>query len=97
MPMGLTNAPATFQSNFCVVYLDDILIYSQSEEEHVQHLEKVMEHLRQSELYANPKKCSFFQDEIKFLGYIVNTEGVKMDPKRIEAIQEWKNHPPRTY
>jgi hypothetical protein len=108
MPMGLTNAPATFQSyinnalqgyvdDFCVVYLDDILIYSQNEEERIQHLEKVMERLRQSELYANPKKCSFFQDEIEFLGYIVNAEGVQMDPKRIEAIQEWKNHPPRTY
>jgi hypothetical protein len=71
MPMGLTNALATFQSyinnalqgyvnDFCIVYLDDILIYSWSEEEHIQHLEKVMERLRQSKLYANPKKCSFF-------------------------------------
>jgi hypothetical protein len=71
MPMGLTNAPATFQSyinnalqgyvnDFCIIYLDDILIYSQSEEEYTQHLEKVMERLHQSELYANPKKCSFF-------------------------------------
>jgi hypothetical protein len=71
MPMGLTNALATFQSyinnalqgyvdDFCVVYLDNILIYSQSEEEHTQHLKKVMECLCQSELYANPKKCSFF-------------------------------------
>jgi hypothetical protein len=56
-----------------------------------------MEHLCQSKLYTNPKKCSFFQDEIEFLKYIVNTKGVKMDPKQIEAIQEWKNHPPRTY
>jgi hypothetical protein len=71
MPIGLTNALATFQSyinnalqgyidDFCIVYLDNILIYSQSEEEHTQHLEKVMEHLCQSKLYANPKKCSFF-------------------------------------
>jgi hypothetical protein len=92
MPIGLTNAPATFQSyinnalrgyvdNFCIVYLDDILIYSQSEEEHIQYLKKVMERLRQSKLYANPKKCSFFQDEIKFLRYIVNTKGIRMDPK----------------
>jgi hypothetical protein len=92
MPMGLTNAPATFQScvnnalqgyvdDFCAVYLDDILIYSRNEEQYIQHLEKVMERLRRSELYANPKKCSF-----QFLGYIVNTEGVRMDPKRIEAI-----------
>jgi hypothetical protein len=92
MPMGLTNAPATFQSyinntlrgyvdDFCVVYLDDILIYLQSKEEHIQHLKKIMEYLRQSELYANPKKCSFFQDEIEFLGYLVNADGVWMDPK----------------
>ena len=47
-----------------------------------------MEHLRQSELYTNPKKCSFFQDEIEFLRYLVNTKGVHMDPKQIEAIQE---------
>ena len=97
MPMGLTNAPATFQSyinnalrgyvdDFCVVYLDDILIYSRSEEEHIQHLEKVMERLRQSKLYANPKKCSFFQDKIKFLKYLVNAKGIYMDPKQIKAI-----------
>jgi hypothetical protein len=99
MPMGLTNALVTFQSyinnalrgyvdDFCVVYLDNILIYSRSEEEHIQHLEKIIERLCQSELYANPKKCSFFQDEIEFLGYLVNTDGVQMDPKQIEAIQE---------
>jgi hypothetical protein len=106
--MGLTNALATFQSyinnalrgyvdDFCVVYLDDILIYLRSEEEHIQHLKKIMEHLCQSELYANPKKCSFFQDKIEFLGYLVNADGIWMDPKQIEAIQEWKNHPPRTF
>jgi hypothetical protein len=53
--------------------------------------------LRQSKLYANPKKCSFFQDEIKFLRYLVNAKGIYMDPKQIEAIQEWKNHPLQTY
>jgi hypothetical protein len=106
--MGLTNAPATFQSyinnalrgyvdDFCVVYLDDILIYSRNEEKHIQHLEKIIERLRQSELYANPKKCSFFQAEIKFLGYLINAEGVRMDTKPAEAMREWKNHPPRTY
>lgn len=74
--------------DFCVVYLDDILIYSRSEEEHVHHLEQVMERLRQSKLYANPKKCSLFQDEIKFIGYLVNANGVKIDPKQVEAIRE---------
>ena len=56
-----------------------------------------MEYLCQSKLYANPKKCSFFQDEIKFLRYIVDTKGIWIDPKQVEAIQEWKNHPLRTF
>jgi hypothetical protein len=77
LPMGLTNSPATFQSyinnalhgyidDFCVVYLDDILIFSRSKEEHQQHIDLIMERLRKAELYANPKKCSFFQEEIEF-------------------------------
>jgi hypothetical protein len=108
MPMGLTNAPATFQSyinralrgyvdDFCVVYLDDILIFSRTPEEHQHHLELVLERLRQAELYANVKKCSFFRDELEFLGFIINQDGVKMDPSRVEAIREWKNNPPQTY
>ena len=108
LPFGLCNGPATFQSyisnalrgyvdHFCVVYLDDILIFSRNEAEHRQHLELVMERLRQSELYANPKKCSFYRQEVEFLGYLVNAEGVRMDPKRIETIVEWKKHPPKTY
>jgi reverse transcriptase-like protein len=108
LPMGLTNSPATFQSyinnalrgytdSFCIAYLDDILIFSQTEEEHREHLELVMERLRQSELYAKATKCSFFQTEIEFLGYIVNSEGVKMDPRRVDAIREWKDHPPKSY
>ena len=80
-----------------MAYLDDILIFSRTEEEHRRHLELILEQLRQTELYTNPKKCAFFQKELEFLGYIVNTEGVRMDPKRVEAIVEWKNHPPKTY
>ena len=87
MPMGLTNIPATFQSyinnalrgyvdDFCVVYLDDILVFSHSNEEHTHHLELVMERLRQFDLYANAKKCSFFQEELEFLGYLINTKGI---------------------
>ena len=71
MPIGLINALVTFQSyinnalwgyvnNFYIIYLDDILVYSQSEEEHIQHLKKIIKYLYQSKLYANPKKCSFF-------------------------------------
>jgi hypothetical protein len=108
MPFGLTNAPATFQAyinralrglvdDFCVVYLDDILIFSKTEEEHHQHLELVVERLRNAELYANPKKCEFFKTEVEFLGFIIGSKGIQMDPARIETITEWRNHPPKTF
>lgn len=108
MPFGLTNAPATFQAYinrvlrglvdvFCVVYLDDILIFSKSEEEHYQHLELVIDRLRRAELYANPKKCEFFKSELEYLGFIVSKDGLRMDPKRVETISEWRDHPPKTY
>lgn len=100
MPFGLTNAPATFQAYiskalsglvdvFCVVYLDDILIYSDSEEEHLQHLREVLERLRRFALYANLKKCKFFTQEVEFLGYIVSVAGVAMDQRRVDTIEEW--------
>ena len=108
MPFGLTNAPATFQAyinralrglvdDFCVVYLDDILVFSKSEEEHYQHLELVIERLRQAELYANPKKCEFFKSELDYLGFIINKDGLRMDPARIQTISEWRQYPPKTY
>ena len=108
LPFGLTNAPATFQAyinralrglvdDFCVVYLDDILIFSKSEEEHYEHLELVIECLWQAELYANLKKCDFFKPEIDFLGFIVNKDGLRMDPARVQTITEWRQHPPKTY
>lgn len=108
VPFGLTNAPATFQAyinnalqglvdDFCVVYLDDILIFSKSEEEHYEHLELIIERLRQAELYANPKKCDFFKSEIDFLGFIVNKDGLRMDPAQVQTISEWRHHPPKTY
>jgi transposase InsO family protein len=100
MPFGLTNAPATFQSYinqalsglvdiFCVVYLDDILIYSQTREEHTLHVRRVLERLKKWSLYANPKKCVFYTDRVEFLGFIVSREGVAMDPSRVSAISEW--------
>ena len=83
MSFSLINALITFQiyinhalcdliNDFCIVYLDDILIFSKSEEEHYQHLELIIEHLRQAELYANPKKCEFFKSELEYLSFIVN-------------------------
>jgi len=108
MPMGLTNSPATFQSyvnnalrgyidDFCVVYLDDILIFSANDKDHCQHLSQVMERLRQAELYANPKKCYFFRSEVEFLGFLVSEHGIRMDPERVKTITEWKKYPPQTF
>lgn len=106
MPFGLTNAPATFQAyinkslaglidKFCVVYLDDILIYSDSHEEHIDHVKQVLERLRRFSLYASLKKCEFFTTEVEFLGFIVSTSGVSMDKRRVETIREWPK--PKTY
>ena len=84
VPFGLTNALATFQAyinkalhglvdDFCIVYLDDILVFSKTKEEHDQHLQRVCERLRDVELYAKPSKCQFYQMEIEFLGFIIRT------------------------
>jgi hypothetical protein len=108
MPFGLTNAPATFQGyinqtlrglvdDFCIVYLDDILIFSKTIEEHTQHLQQVCQRLREHELYGKPSKCDFYKKEMEFLGFIINAEGVQMDPRRVQTISEWKDHPPKSY
>ncbi|CAJ2512148.1 Uu.00g051630.m01.CDS01 [Anthostomella pinea] len=97
MPFGLTGAPATFQrfmndtlreylDVFCTAYLDDILIYSRTREEHLKHVRQVLESLRQAGLYAKIQKCKFFKDETTFLGVIVGKNG----PKKIETIQNWQ-------
>ena len=99
VPIGLTNTPATFQAyinqalhslvdDFCIVYLDDILVFSRTKEEHEDHLQRVCERLREAELYAKPSKCQFFQQEIEFLGFIIGTQGIRMDPKRVQTIKE---------
>jgi len=100
MPFGLTNAPATFQhlmndvlrdflDDFVVVYLDDILIFSTSLDEHKRHVRRVLERLRDNGLFAKPEKCAFHQREIEYLGYLVSPDGVKMDPKKVSAILDW--------
>ena len=101
MPYGLTNAPATFSTlmnqvlrdyldDFVVVYLDDIVIYSESMEEHEEHLRRVFERLRKHELYLKLSKCSFAQKRIKFLGHIIEQGRVQMDPIKVKVIQEWQ-------
>ena len=100
MPFGLTNAPATFQRlmenclgdlhlNWCIIYLDDIIIYSKTPEEHVKRLEAVFKKLSKADLKLKPSKCEFFKSEITYLGHVVSNEGITTDPKKIKAIQLW--------
>ena len=99
MPFGLTNAPATFQAyinkslmglmdKFCVVYLNNILIYLDSQPEHPDHVKQVLERLQHFGLYASLKKCDFFTTKVEFLGFMVFTNGMAMDQRRVAAIQE---------
>jgi hypothetical protein len=101
MSFGLTNAPAFFMNlmnsvfmdyldKFVVVFIDDILIYSQSEAEHVDHLKMVLQRLREHQLYAKLSKCEFWIDEVLFLGHIINKEGLVVDPKKVADILNWK-------
>lgn len=100
MPFGLTNAPATFMSamnnifrpyldQFVVVFLDDILVYSKNEGEHLKHLELVFEVLKKNKFYIKESKCAFFKNRVDFLGHIVSEKGLEMDPKKVEAIKDW--------
>lgn len=99
MPMGLTNAPATFQNYihkalrglvdvYYVVYLNDILIYSNDRDTHTRHIQEVLDRLQAAKLYAKPSKCSFYQETIKFLGYILSPSGVTIDRRRINTITQ---------
>jgi len=100
MPFGLTNAPATFQTlmndifrdmlDICViVYMDDILVYSKTPEEHEQHLRRVLQRLREHQLYAKPSKCTLFTDTIEYLGHLITPEGIKPNPALVEAIVKY--------
>ena len=106
MPFGLANAPATFQAYInrslvglvdvtCVVYLDDILIYSANEADHWGHVKQVLKRLRQFSLYASLKKCQFNTTTVDFLGFVVTTEGVIMDPERVATVRDWPR--PKTF
>ncbi|KAJ3690328.1 hypothetical protein LUZ61_019492 [Rhynchospora tenuis] len=100
MPFGLTNAPAVFMDlmnrvfrdmlDICVVvFIDDILVYSRSPEEHVTHLRMILDRLREHKLYAKFSKCDFWLNQISFLGHVISKEGLSVDPDKIRAIQEW--------
>ena len=100
MPFGASNAPATFQRlienclgdlnlRWCVVYLDDIIVYGKSPEEILERLGAVFEKLRKAGLKLKPSKCEFFKEQIQFLGHIVSKEGISTCPEKVHAVQEW--------
>ena len=100
LPFGLTNAPATFMhlmhqtfrkflDEFVLVFLDDILIFSNTLEEHERHVKQVLEVLRKEKLYAKESKCEFFKDEVEFLGHIVGRNGIRMMQDKVEAVRAW--------
>ena len=101
MPFGLTNAPAAFMDlmnrifrpfldRCVVVFIDDILIYSPTEEAHREHLRVVLSTLREHRLYAKYSKCAFWLREVKFLGHVVSKSGIAVDPSKIEAVTDWE-------
>ncbi|KAJ1038197.1 hypothetical protein NDA10_006578 [Ustilago hordei] len=100
MPFGLANAPAHFQSFinnifrdiigvYVVVYLDDFLIFSDTEEVHVKHVTEVLTHLRSNRLFAKLSKCEFHTKTVEFLGYIIKPMGIEMDPEKVCTVKEW--------
>ena len=76
-----------------IVFIDDILVYSGSPEEHAEHLRTVLQILRERQLYAKLRKCQFWLDMVAFLGHVISVEGVSVDPNKIEAVVNWK--PPK--
>eukprot|EP00253_Pinus_taeda_P002305 PITA_02305 len=100
LPFGLTNAHATFMclmnnifhpylDQFVLIFIDDILIYSRTIEEHYEHLRMVLQTLREHQLYAKFSKCDFFKEEIQYLGHVITKDGIAVDPEKIKAIMEW--------
>ena len=100
LPFGLTNAPATFMhlmnqvlrpylDSFVVVFLDDILIYSKTLDEHKKHVQAVLQVLRENKLYAKQSKCEFFKQSVSFLGHVISAHGISMEADKVKAVQDW--------
>jgi len=101
MPFGVTNAPGVFMEymnrifhtyldRFVVVFIDDILIYSKFEEEHVEHLRIVLQVLKEKKLYAKLSKCELWLNEVNFLGHIISGNGISVDPSKVDAVSQWE-------
>ena len=101
MSFGVTNAPAIFMDymnrifhpfldQFVVVFIDDILIYSKTLEEHEKHLQIVLQILKEKKLYAKLSKCEFWLEEVKFLGHVISNKGVSVDLTKVEAVLQWE-------
>ena len=101
IPFDLTNAPATFMDlmnqvfrpfldQFVIVFIDDVLVYSRSEEEHEQHLRAVLQTLREHRLFAKFNKCEFWLERVQFLGHVITGEGIQVDPTKVEAVVSWQ-------
>ena len=101
MPFGLTNVWAMFMDlmnrvfwpyldKYIVVFIDDILVYSNSYLEHEQHLRVVLKTLRENQLYAKLDKCEFWLKEVVFLGHVISAEGIFVDPRKVEAVLKWE-------
>ena len=97
MPFGLMNPPATFQMlmqsclgnlhlHYCIIYFDNVIVFSKTLEEHVIRLRAVFEKLKQVGLKCKPSKCEFFRQELTYLGHVVSKEGIQTDPKKVKAI-----------
>jgi hypothetical protein len=101
LSFGLTNSPAIFQKamndvfgqyigKFVAIYLDDILVYSKTEAEHVDHLQKVLQLLSDNKLYAKMSKCEFFKPQLQFLGHVVSQDGLQVDPSKVDVVNNWQ-------
>ncbi|GJR74792.1 hypothetical protein Tco_0087157 [Tanacetum coccineum] len=100
MPFGLTNAPSIFMDlmnrvckpyldKFMIIFIDDILIYSKSKQEHEEHLKLILELLKKKELYAKFSKCEFWIPKVQFLDHVIDSQGIHVDPAKIESIKDW--------